>query len=411
MPSLARRPDFLKLWTGQAISQIGSHITSAGLPLTAVLMLGASPFQMGILNGAGAAAVLFFGLFAGAWVDRLRRRQLLIACDLGRAALLASIPAAAFLHRLGMGQLYLVAPAAAVLDVLFDVAYQAYIPSLVDRGELVEANSKLALSASVAEVSGPGLTGILVQLLTAPVAIAFDAISFLISAASLWWIGSPEPHPERGPAAHILHEIRSGLQACWRQPTLRALMLRTATGAFFLGFQFGLYILFVIRDLGLNAAMLGLVIAVGGAFNLAGAAFAQRVISRLGFGTTLITSAFALGMASLLPPLAHGSVATCCAVLLVAQVADAAWPLTNICDLSLRQAVAPAGFLGRVNSAMHLLFRGVLPAGALAGGALAGAIGIRNTMFLGGLGFLLSTLFLVFSPVRGLREPPAQPAP
>ena len=202
--TLWRQSDFLKLWSGQAISQIGSRITREGLPLTAVLMLGATPLEMGILSGASAAAVVVCGLFTGAWVDRLRRRPILVAADLGRAALLATIPTAAVLHRLTMMHLYAVASAAGALTVFFDAAYQAYVPSLVDRSAILEANSKLALSESIAEVSGPGLTGILVQWLTAPFAIVFDAVSFLISAASVGLIGTVEAQPERGPAAHIL---------------------------------------------------------------------------------------------------------------------------------------------------------------------------------------------------------------
>jgi predicted MFS family arabinose efflux permease len=403
---LRKQRDFLSLWTGQAISQIGSRITREGLPLTAVLTLGASPMQMGILNGAGAAAVLIFGLFAGAWVDRVRRRPILIASDLGRAALLASVPAAALLHRLTIAHLCLVASAAAVLTVFFDVAYQAYVPSLVDRGLLVEANSKLALTESIAEVSGPGLTGILVQWLTAPIAIAFDAISFLVSAASLWWIGAPEPQPKRDSGQHIVREIREGLRVCRSNPILRALLLRTAAGAFFGGFIGGLYVLYAIRNLGLNALLIGLVVAAGGASSLFGAFLAPRLVNRLGVGPALIAAAAVSGASCLLLPLAHGPVAACCAWLVAAQAGDAAWPIASVCDLSLRQAVAPPGMLGRVNSAMHLMFRGLLPAGAVLGGALAGATGVRGAIATGGAGVLLSTLFLVFSPIRGLRELP-----
>ena len=409
-PALLRQPDFLKLWSGQAISQIGSHISRVGLPLTAVLVLGASPLQMGVLNGAGAAAVLLFGLFAGAWVDRLRRRPLLIGADFCRALLLASIPLAALLHRLTFVHLCLVASAEGVLATLFDIAYRTYVPSLVGATALLDANSKLALTESASEIVGPGLTGILVQWLTPPVAIAFDAFSFLASMASVWWIRSPEPQPERPSDPHLLREIRDGLKACWLDARLRALVLRTAFGAFFGGFM-SLYILYAIRDLGLNAAQLGLVIAVGGAANLVGAFFAQRLVRRLGLGSTMIAGFLTLGISSLLPCLAHGSPAVCCVVLGMAQLGDVAWPVVDICGQSLCQAVASPALLGRVNSAMHLMFRGVLPAGALVGGVVAGSLGLRYTMALGGLGFLLSSLFLVFSPIRRLRElPGAKPA-
>src|SRR5215469_14712361 len=208
--SLWSQRDFLKLWSGQAISQIGSRITRTALPLVAVMMLDASPFQMGILSGASAASVLLFGLFAGAWADRLRRRPLLIAADLGRAAVLAAIPIAALRHTLGMPLLYVVSAAAGLFTVLFDVSYQAYVPSLVERENILRANARMALSESVAEVSGPGLAGFLVQALTAPIAIAFDAASFLVSALSVAAVRKPEPAPERSAEQHMGREIVEG---------------------------------------------------------------------------------------------------------------------------------------------------------------------------------------------------------
>ena len=404
-PSVWRQPDFLKLWSGQAVSQIGSHISREGLPLTAVLVLGASPWQMGILNGAGAAAVLLFGLFAGAWVDRLRRRPLLLASDFGRALLLATIPLAAFLHRLTFAQLCAVAALDGVLATLFEIAYSTYVPTLVGAAAILDANSKLALTESTSEVIGPGLTGVLVQWLTAPIAIAFDALSFLASMASVWWIRTPEPEPVRAAHPHILREIREGLDVCRRDARLRALMLRTLVGAFFAGFV-SLYILYVVRDLHLNAAQLGMVVSIGGGSSLAGAFFAQRLVLRLGLGPAMIAAYVTLGLACLIPSMAHGSVAMCCLILAIAQLGDVAWPVVSICDQTLCQAVAAPAVLGRVNSTMHLLFRGVLPAGALVGGAVATAIGLRATIAIGGVGFLLSSLFLVFSPIRGLRELP-----
>jgi MFS family permease len=399
-------PDFSKLWVGQAISQIGSNITSVGLPLTAVLVLGASPLQMGFLAGAGAAAVLVFGLFAGAWADRLRRRPILIAADLGRAVVLGTIPLSAALHRLTIEHLYVIAAASGILTVLFDVSYQAYLPSLITRENILEGNSRLALTESIAEIAGPGFTGVLVQLITAPMAILFDAASFVCSAISVWLIRKPEPRPKRTLESRIGREISEGLRASWRNPLLRALAGRTATGAFFLGFGSSLYFLFVIRELGLTAAFLGIIISVGGACGLFGAFMTEWLVRRFGFGPTFIGSALMIGVAMLFVPLAHGSVAVCSAFLIVSQMGDLAWPVYTINDRSLRQATAPDHLLGRVNAAMHLLYHGVLPLGALTGGAVAQAIGVRRTLLIGALGFLLSTLWLVFSPVRGLRELP-----
>ena len=408
MPLLGlwREPDFLKLWAGQAVSQVGSWITLVGLPLTAAMLLKASPLQMGILSGAGAAAILLFGLFAGAWADRLRRRPILIWTDLGRAAVLATIPLAVAFGRLTMGHLYLVAAATSVLTVFFDVSYQAYLPSLVSPENILEGNSKMTLSESVAGIIGPGLTGILVQALTAPVAILFDAISFLCSAVSVSLIRKPEPPPQAGAAPHMGREIMEGLRASWHDPILRTLLLRTATASLFLGFGGSLYILFAVRELKLDAVLLGAIIAVGGVSGLFGALATGRLVRRFGFGRTMIGAALLIAIAGFLPPLAHGPVAWCAAMLAVAQLGDVAWSVYSINELTLRQAVAPAHLLGRINAAAHLMFGGVLPVGALLGGALAEAIGLRAAMFTGAIGFLLSTLWLIFSPIRRLQHLP-----
>ena len=407
---LWREPDFLKLWAGQAVSQVGSWITLVGLPLTAAKLLNASPLEMGILSGAGAAAVLLFGLFAGAWADRLRRRPILIWADLGRAAVLGTVPFAAAFGRLSMSHLCVVAAASAILTVFFDVSYRTYLPSLVSSENLLEGNSKLSFSESIAGVVGPGLTGVLIAALTAPIAILFDAASFVCSALSVWLIRTPEPRPKSSAAPHIGREIVEGLRASWREPILRTLLLRSATAAIFVGFGGSLYILFAVRDLRLDAVLLGAVISVGGFSGVFGALAAERLVRRFGFGRTLIGAALLPAVAALLPPLAHGPVAWCAAMLAVAQLGDVGWSIYDINELTLRQAVAPAHVLGRVNSAAHLMFRGVLPVGALVGGALAEAIGLRNAMFAGAGGFLLSTLWLMFSPVRRLRELPRRDA-
>ena len=411
MPSgpLTRDRDFLKLWGGQAISKIGSSITSVGLPLTAAIVLGASPLQMGILAGSSGAGVLVFGLFAGAWADRLRRRSILISSDLARAALLSTIPLAAAVHRLGMAHLYAVATFSGILTVFFDASYQAYVPTLVNRENLVEANSKLALTESIADVIGPALTGLLVQLITAPMAILLDALSFLCSAGSVRLIRRPEPPPEPGPAPHIGREIAEGLNASWRNPLLRALLQRAAGGAFFGGFFGSLYFLFAVRELHLTALLLGIVVSVGGASNLLGALLAERLLHRLGLGRSLIGAAWTIGLAMVIVPLAHGPVALSAAFLIAAQLGDMALPIYSINETSLRQAITPDRLLGRVSSAGHLLFWGALPLGSLAGGVLAQSIGIRQTMLIAALGYLLSTLWFTFSPIRHLRQLPEAP--
>jgi MFS family permease len=401
--SLGRDRDFLKLWGGQAISKIGSTITSVGIPLTASFLLGASPLQMGLLTASSGAGILVFGLFAGAWADRLRRRPILIAADLARAALLGTIPLAAVLHRLNMSHLYVVGTLAGILTVIFDVSYQAYLPSLVSVEHIVEANSKLALTESIADITGPSLTGLLVQLITAPVAILLDAISFLCSAISVWWIRKPEPHPKPSPSPHIGREIAEGLTASWRDPFLRALLQRAATGPFFLGFIGGLYFLFA-RELHIPVVLLGIIVSVGGVSSLLGALLAQPLMRRWGPGRTLVGAAWTTVVAMLLVPVAHGSVALASGFLIASQLGDMAWPVYSINETSLRQAITPSNLLGRVSSAGHLLFHGAITLGALAGGAIAQTIGIREAMLIGAFGYLLSTLGLTFSPIRLVRS-------
>jgi MFS family permease len=405
---LSREPDFLKLWSGQAISKIGSAITSVGIPLTAAYVLNASAMQMGILAASTGAGIFAFGLFAGAWADRTRRRPILISADLARAAILGTIPLAAALHRLNMAHLYTAGALAGILTVIFDVSYQAYVPSLVDVENIVEANSKLALTQSIADITGPSLTGLLVQLITAPMAILLDAVSFLCSAVSLWLIRRPEPQPVPSASPHMGREIAEGLAASWHNPVLRALLERAATGPFFLGFIGGLYFLYA-RELHLSTVLLGIVVSVGGVSSLLGALFAQPMLRRWGPGRSLVGAAWITAFSMSLVPLAHGSVALASAFLIASQLGDMAWPVFSINETSLLQAITPSHLLGRVSSAGHLLFHGSLTLGMLAGGALAEAVGIRQTMWIGALGYLLATLRLTASPVRHVRTLPTTP--
>jgi predicted MFS family arabinose efflux permease len=405
---LWRDREFLKLWAGQAVSQMGSRVSATALPLAAAFTLQASPLQMGILSGASAAAILIFGLFAGAWVDRVHRRPILILADLGRAAILLAVPIAASMHRLSMGVLYAVAASTGLLTVFFDAGYQSYVPSLVKRDKLLEANSKLALTESIADIGGPGLGGILVAWFTAPMAFLFDAASFLFSAVSIWRIHRPEPPPAVSDDADMLREISEGLQVSWHDPILRALMLRKGTAGICAGVVGGLYFLFAIRELHMDAARLGLIVSLGGISNLFGALVSERLVRRCGIGPVIISAALLTGVAVLIPPLAHGTVPVCTAYLAAGQAFDMTWPIYMINEQTLRQTVTPDRLLGRVNSAMHLLFFGAMPLGALAGGIIAQSTGLRVAMLAGALGFLLSTVFLIASPIRRLRDLPSE---
>lgn len=406
--NLWRHADFMKLWTGQTISQFGSMITREALPFTAVLVLHATPAQMGLLIAASAAPVLVLGLIAGVWVDRLRRRPILIVADLLRALLLLSIPAAWLLGLLRIEQLYVVMLLTSALTLFFDVAYQSYLPSLVQRGRLVEGNSKLGMSASVAEVAGPALGGWLVQVISAPLTVLIDALSFLLSALLIGRIRTSEPPPQ--PATdvqpHIGREIGGGLRAVWQQPLLRSLAIGTAIFYLSLNLIGPVHALFVFNELGLSPAIVGMITALGGAAALIGALVAERTARRIGVGPTLIGSLVVVALTALLLPLARGSLVMVVTLLLLAQIGDVALAIFGINELSLRQTVTPDHLLGRVNSSMRLIETGVGPIGALIGGALGSAIGLRATMVVAVVGMALAAVWLGCSPLRRVRTLP-----
>jgi MFS family permease len=405
---LWRHPDFLKLWAGQTISLFGSQVTLLALPLTAVVALDATPAQMGLLGAAEFAPFLLLGLFAGVWVDRLRRRPLMIAADLGRAALLGSIPAAAFSGVLRMELLYAVGFLVGVLTVFFDVAYQAYLPSLVRREELVEGNSKLEVSRSVAQIAGPGVAGGLVQAITAPVTLVVDALSFLVSAASLGIIRVPEPAPApREHGRNIWAEIAEGLQVVLGNPLLRSIAGCTATSNFFSNVLFAVYVLFVTRELRIEPAVLGLIFSIGSVGALLGALLAGRIAQQFGLGPTIAWVPCVGAPGGLLVPLASGSRELAIPLLVVSQfLIGLTGPIYNVNQVSLRQAITPDRLQGRMNASMRFIVWGTLPLGSLLGGALGERFGLQSALLVGAVGVLLAPLWVVFSPVRNLREAP-----
>lgn len=409
--TLWRHHNFMRLWSGQTISQLGSQISGAAIPFTALTLLNATPVQMGLLAAAETAPVLFFGLLAGAWVDRLRRRPLLIAADLGRALLLGSIPASALLGQLGMAQLYIVGALASLLTLLFDSAHYAYLPALIPRERLVEGNSKLGTSASLAEIGGPPLGGALVQLISAPLTVLLDALSFAASALLLWRIRSPEPPPAQPARQQIRHDIAAGLKLLLSNPLQRALLGSTVTISFAGGIFGAVYYLYAYRELTIPPALLGVVIGVGGVGALVGALLAERVVRRHGLGPTIV-GALALGAATqLLIPLAHAPLVIALPLMFAAQLGDVALAIYFIAERSLRQALTPERALGRLNASLQFLSAGFGPLGALIGGALAERVGPRPAVALGALGMLAACLWVLCSPVRTLRELPVTDAP
>ncbi|HEX5499875.1 MAG TPA: MFS transporter, partial [Thermomicrobiales bacterium] len=405
---LWRRRDFAALWAAETISQVGSQITAIALPLIAAIVLDASPMAVGLLAAAAWLPYLLFGLVAGVWADRLRRRPLMIAADLGRAATLTIVPIAAANGALGVETLVVVALVAGSLSVVFDVAYLAYLPGLVGREHLIEANGKLEASASAAQIVGPGLAGTLIGFAGAPFAVLFDAASFVVSALCIGRIRAPEPPPV--PAAERLGlrtEISDGLRAVGGSPILRALAAASMTVSL-AGYMFlAIYILYMARDLGLSANAIGFVLAAGGAGALLGALLAEPARRRLGIGPAILLGMFLFGATGMLVPLAV--LAPRIALPLVVASEFLQWMAIVMHDVnavSLRQGIVPDRMLGRVNGTMKFISWGLRPAGSLLGGLLGGVLGLAGTLVVSEFGMFLAFAWYLLSPIPRLRDIP-----
>jgi len=408
LSGLLRHPDFLKLWGGQSVSLFGSQVTRLALPFTAILTLHATAGQLGILGAVQLAPFLLLGLFAGVWVDRLRRRPILIAADIGRALLLSVIPLMALTHSLRIEYLYLVGFGLGTLELFFDVSYMSFLPSLIKREQLVDGNSMLQMSDSVAQVSGPGLGGALVQLLTAPLAIAVDALSFLASAISIIAIDAREDAVPVDTHRDAWREMREGLRLVIGNPLLRAIGGCTATLNLSANLLFTVYMLYCTTSLGLSPAVIGAIFAVGGLSTIAGTLLAGRAATRFGVGPVLVASPFLIGMASILIPLAGGPRLMAVLFLVGAQVLfGIGRPIFDINQLSLRQAITPQRLQGRVNASMLFIVWGVIPIGSLLGGLLGSTIGLRQTLAVGAVGMSLAFIWVVFSPIWRLQRTPS----
>ena len=405
--SLWRNADFQKLWAGQTVSELGSVVTRTAVPLVALIVLGAGPLQMALLIVAASLAVLLVGLFAGAWVDRLRRRPLLIWADALRAVLLFSIPVAYIAGVLRIEQLYVVVFVEGCLGALFDAAYPAYVPSLIGVERVVEGNSKLATSSSLAEIGGPGLAGGLVQAIGPPLAILVDAISFVVSAISLMLIRKREPiRPPRISSTPIRAEILEGLRLIRRHAVVLPLTLRSVIAHVAGSFYGVLYTIYLINELHLSPLLLGIVISAGGVGSLIGSLFASRVIGRFGLGPALIWTATGAAVIGVLTPLAGGPLLLATVMVFLPQlVGDGLQTIEGVAELSLIQGVIPDRILGRVNANLEVFSHGIAyPLGALGAAALAGLVGVRGGIAIGWAGMAISILLLVFSPLPAIRR-------
>jgi MFS family permease len=419
--SLWRHREFLKFWAGSAVSSVGSEVTALAVPLIAALTLEATPWQMGLLAAAGSAPVLLVGLFAGVWVDRVRRRPVMIAADLGRAALLLIIPLAAVTGALRMEILYTVLLLTGSLTVLFDVANMSLLPSLVTPDRIVEGNTKLQSTSAAAQVVGPSVGGVLVSLMTAPFALLADALSFLLSAAFVARTHVAEAAPEtRGARAGVVGEITEGVRVVTGDRVLRALAGASATTVLFGRMFMAVYVLYMTRVLGLSAVGIGLVFATGGVGSFAGSIVAEPLARRFGPGPTMIGAQAAFGLTGMLVPLAVLVPSWALPMIVASEFAQwMAILIYFVNAISVRQAIAPDRVLGRVNATMRFLAGGANPIGAVIGGALGGLIGVPLTLVVASFGMLLGFLWPLLSPVRGLSTmpltnhsgPPSTPEP
>lgn len=401
---LLRQPNFRRFWLGWTVSQLGSEVSVVALPLVAVLMLQASTFQVGVLTAAGHAAWLLVGLPAGVWVDRVRRRQLLVAADLGRALLVGSVPVAAVMGWLTLGQLYVVTLLTGVLTVLFDVAEPAYLPALVAREEFVRGNGLLQASQSAAMVGGPGLSGLLVRVFGAPIALVADAVSYLLSAGFLARIRAQEALPERT-ERRLWRELAEGLRLAYGSRLLRSLAVAAALANLLFTAHGALVIVFLAREVGLSADLIGLLLAAAGVGGLAGGAVAGSVSAKVGAGRALLFSVVVMGLARLLIPLTS----TGAGLLFFAVggfVSGVGVVVFNVNVSSFLQAATPGNWLGRVVASVRFVSRGMLPIGGLLGGALGAWLGTRPALWVLAVAWWVVPGWLLCSPLRRMRGLP-----
>jgi len=418
--SLLRHPDFLKLWTAETASVFGSAITQLALPLIAATVLDVTPFEFGLLTTIEFLPFILLSLPAGVWVDRLRRRPILIAGDVGRAIAIASIPVAFYFDALTIWQLYIVGFVNGCLTVFFDVAWQSYLPSVVDRDQLVEGNSKLQITQSAAQILGPGVAGLLIGALRAPFAMVLDSLSYVVSAIFVFWIRRPEPpievHDEavHGPKNSMREDIAVGLRYVLGHKWLRSIAATTGTSNFFGNVMGGILILYLTQERGLSAQALGFAFSIGAVGFLIGALLTTRLTNRIGVGRMLVAMAFGFSLSGLPIALAPDALIVPAVALsgILGGFCGVGW---NINQVSLRQAITQPRMQGRMNATMRFIVWGTIPLGSIIGGALGGIIGLHNTIWVGAIGGLVAFVPVALSSVRRIKTMPEpvddEPAP
>jgi MFS family permease len=397
------------LWSASVVSGLGSAITALALPLLAALTLHATPSQMGLLVAAESAPILLFGLVVGVWVDRRAKRPVMIAADVGRAALLLLVPLLAWQGVLRIELLLAIAFLVGTLSVFFEIASQSYLPVILPTDELTAGNARLHTGWSIAEVGGPGLAGWLTQVFSAPIAILVDGVSYLASAALLLGIRMPEPPRTmvEGGRSLFWRELLEGVRLVAGSPMLRATAAATGLWNLFDGARWAVLVLFLTRTLGLEAGTVGVIFTAGAVGFLLGSLLPERIARRLGLGRAILLGIVLTVPSELLTAVATGPPAIAAAVAGAGVfLTGLTIPTYDVNQFSLRQAVTPLRLQGRVSATMRTLIRGLVPVGALLGGILAEWIGLRGVMIVSALGGPFAFLAIWFSPVRGLLTPP-----
>jgi MFS family permease len=407
---LWRHSDFKRLWAAQAVSAFGSRITRTALPVIAILLVTANPMELAVLGSLEVIPAVLIGLLAGGWIDRSKKRNILVAADVSRAVLVFSVPLVAWVADVTMLQLYLIAAVSGASSALFRLTDNAYLPALIGRESLVEGNSKLETTESIAEIGGPGLAGILIQALGAPLAMLLDALSYLWSAAFLTRIEAEEhPAAQDTPRRSLTEDIRVGMRAGFghRQigPTFWALGLHELFGGFFMA----LYMLYAIDTLGVSVAAIGIVIGLGGVGALAGALFAGPVSRWLGLGPAMIATLTLSQASNLFIPLA-GVFSEFQLPLLAAHqlLGDAFMVAFMILATSFRQSVLPLEVMARANGTLQAMSGVLLPLGALIAGVLATLLSVTAGIWIGMIGGLAAILPLLRRAIAELSSMPSE---
>jgi MFS family permease len=408
-PGLLRDPEFLKFWGGQSVSLLGTQFTLLALPIAAAVTLRATPAQMGVLAALGFAPGLLLSLAAGVWLDRTRRRPVLVVTQAFSAVLLATVPLAAAARVLTIGQLFAVAFLAGSAMVVFGVAQASFLPALVGRARLVEANARYQMSMTVAGLLGPGLAGAAVQLLTAPLAIAVDATSFLVGAVTAAWIRVDEPAVARSPRRHAVREAAEGLVLLWRQPLVRGitgtLLIANAGGSM----ASAVVVLLFVGQIGLTPAQFGLGFVASSLSSLAGSVLIRPLQRRAGLGPVMVLATVLVAAGTLIRAGAAFTAQPVTFPLLVAGGLVSGFGLMtyNVPQQAIRQAVMPDRMLGRTAAGVSLAVYAGSVVAALAGGLLGQVAGLRWTLVAATAITVLSVLPTALGPLRSLRDVPA----